>query len=232
VREADLAAWKTWNKTHSDAAMSEVLRLVDPLIQKETNRWTGTLARPLLELEAKRLAVEAIQSFSPTGGAALGTHVVNRMKKLSRLSYSHQNIARIPEYKTLKFHSFNLANSALQDKFGRDPTDDELTDELGWPKSYLENYRKSFRKEFIESGETPPIFDAKSEDSGMVDFMFHDLTPIQKKIFQHTTGYAGMPVLNNPDLMKELKMTQGQLSYQKRRLVDHIALLTNEGTGG
>jgi len=230
MREADFEAWKTWKSSPTDFNLQQILNRLDPLIQSEVNRWSGALARPLLEIEAKRLAVEAIQSFSPTGGAALGTHIMNRLKKLSRISYTHQNIARIPEYQTLKFHTFNVAKSSLEDQLGRQPTTDELSDNLGWSQSYIERFQKSMRKEFIESGEPVPMFtDSQQNDGGMVDFVFNDLSPVQKKLFEHTTGYGGAKVLDNPGIMKKLKLTQGQLSYQKRLLVNHIEKATGGG---
>ncbi len=48
-------------------------------------------------------------------------------------------------------------------------------------------------------------------------------------IFEHTTGYGGAPLLRNPQLMTKMKMTQGQLSYQKRLLVNQIQKLTGGG---
>ncbi len=232
MREGDFEAWKAWRASPTDQNMQAILRNLDPLIQSEVNRWSGALARPLLEIEAKRLAVEAIQSFNPNAGAALGTHVTNRLKKLSRISYTHQNIARIPEYQTLKFHTFNVARSALEDQLGREPTADELSDQLGWSQSYLDRFRRSMRKEFVESGEPVPIFNQTSKnDGGLVDFVYSDLSPLHKKLFQHTTGFGGSKVLDNPALMKKLKMTQGQLSYQKRLLVDHLEKVTGGGIG-
>ena len=228
-KEKDMQLWKTWKKTPTDPNAEALLNQMNPLIQKEVNRWSGTLARPALELEAKRLAMEAFHSYRPTGGAALGTHVTNRLRKLSRLPYTHQNVARMPEYQTLKFHTHNIAKSALEEKYGRAPTVDELSKQLGWPKPYLETFQRSLRQEYIESGTPAPMFDIDSGEAGTVDFVYNDLSPVQKTIFEHTTGYGGARVLRNPQMMKKLKMTQGQLSYQKRLLVNKIGKLTGGG---
>jgi len=228
-KEQDIHAWQQWKKRPTPMNMGVVLHQVNPLIQKEVNRWSGTLARPALELEGKRLAAEAVQSYNPRGGAALSTHVANRLKKLSRLSYAHQNVARMPEYQTLKFHTYQSGKTALEERLGREPTVDELSSELGWPKPYLGNFQRSIRRELVESGEVPPIFDTDSGESGMVDLVYNDLSPQQKSIFEHTTGYGGAQVMRNPQLMKKLKMTQGQLSYQKRLLVDRVGNLTGGG---
>jgi hypothetical protein len=228
-KEKDIQLWKAWKQTPTDYNAEALLNQMNPIIQKEVNRWSGTLARPALELEAKRLAMEAFHSYRPTGGAALGTHVTNRLRKLSRLPYTHQNVARMPEYQTLKFHTHNIAKSALEEKLGREPTVDELSRQLGWPKPYLTTFQRSLRQEFIESGTPAPMFDIDSGDAGTVDFVYNDLSPTQKRIFEHTTGYGGAPVLKNPQMMKKLDMTQGQLSYQKRLLVNKIGKLTGGG---
>lgn len=219
-QEADTQAWRAWRRQQNSTTLQGVLDRLNPLIQSEVNRWSGTLARPALEIEAKRLAVEAIQSFSPEGGASLATHVTNRLKKLSRLLYTHQNIARIPEYQTLKYHTYASASAALQDKLGREPTHSELADALGWSKSGLKTFQSSLRREFVESGDTPPFFDQEEGEGGMIDYVYHDLSPVQKQIFEYTTGYGGKKPLSNPEITKKLKMTQGQLSYQKRLITN------------
>jgi hypothetical protein len=229
TKEDDLAAWKKWNSSQNMSDLQSVLKRLDPIVHKEVNRWQGTLARPLLELEAKRLAIHGIRTYRPTAGAALSTHVTNQLKKLSRISYTHQNIARIPEYQTLKFHTFNNAQKALEDKLGRDPTAAELSGELGWSRPYLSRFQRSFRREFVESGTPAPIFDSVTDDAGLIDFVYHDMSPQQKSLFEHTTGYGGAEVMSNPKLMKKLHVTQGQLSYQKRLLADHISALTDGG---
>src|SRR5271170_6567463 len=152
-QQSDHAAWETWKKSPTDANASALLTQVSPLIHREANKWAGTLARPLLEAEGKRLAMEAFHSYDPSKGAALGTHVVNQLQRMSRLSYANQNVARLPENKMLLYHSFNLAHSELADEHGRAPTVDELADHLGWPIHKVEEYRTSIgRKELLESG--------------------------------------------------------------------------------
>lgn len=230
-REEDLRTWTAWQGNPNKRNMGVVLKQLNPLIQKEVNRWSGnySLARPLLELEANRLASEAVNTYSPQRGAALATHVTNRLKKLSRLPYTHQNLARLPEHQTLKFHSFHSAKAELEDKLGREPTSSELTDELGWTRSYMSRFQKGMRKEFLESGDPVAIFDSTSDDSQTIDFIYNDMSPMQQKLFEHTTGYGGMPTLTNPQLMRKLKLSQGQLSYQKRLLVNKISDLTGGG---
>ena len=151
------------------------------------------------------------------------------MKKLHRLVTTYRSAARTPEYQALQYNSFRNAELGLEERLGRPPTADELTDELGWSKPYLSKFQKTMRSEYVESGGQIPIFDQTSDDAKMIDFIYNDLEPTQKFIFQHTTGYAGSPVLTNKQLMKKTKLTQGQLSYQKRLLVNKISDVTGGG---
>jgi DNA-directed RNA polymerase specialized sigma subunit len=226
-QQSDMDAWKTWKDKPTDAHASALLGQVSPLIHREVNKWSGTLARPLLETEGKRLAMEAFHSYDPNKGAALGTHVVNQLQRMSRLSYANQNVARLPENKMLLYHSYNVAHSDLADAHGRAPTTDELSDHLGWPVHRVEEYRKSIgRKELLESGglfETGDagLYDADKQDH-VVDFIHHGLAPQQKAIFEHLTGYGGATQLSNTEIQKKLNMTQGQYSYAKAKLIEHV----------
>lgn len=224
---SDLDAWKTWKAKPTDTHASALLAQVSPLIHREVNKWSGTLARPLLETEGKQLAMQAFHSYDPNKGAALGTHVVNSLQRMSRLSYTNQNIARLPENKMLLFHSYHVANSELADALGRAPTTDELADRLGWPIHKVEEYRTSIgRKELLESGGLfesgdAGLYDADKQEH-VVDFIHHDLTPQHKAIFEHLTGYGGAEQLSNQEIQKKLGLTQGQYSYAKAKLIEHV----------
>lgn len=234
--EQDFALWQKWRKDPTGANLSTLLRQVNPLVQKEVGKWQGTLARPLLETEGKRLAVEAFRSYDPTKGAGIGTHVSNHLLKMSRLSYANQNVARLPENKMLMFHTYQLGHSELKDQFGREPTADELADHLGWSIPHLTDFRRQIgQRELLESGGTATgegnagsLFDADESDY-TVDFIHHDLAPRQKLIFEHLTGYGGAPILSNTEIQKKLKMTQGVYSYEKKKLVDRIDKITSGG---
>jgi DNA-directed RNA polymerase specialized sigma subunit len=227
-KDKDIELWKAYKANPGPMTLEPLMKQLDPLLQAEVNRWSGALARQVLESKARKLALEAIKSYNPNMGAALGTHVVNRLKKLSRSVYTHQDAVRIPEYKKLKVHSYLRGQSELMDQFGRDPTNQELSDHLGWAPKTVSDVQRTMRPELIQSEdvgggmfERQSVWGSDSED-GMVDMIYYDLDPIDKLIFEHSTGYSGKPVLNNTELMRKTGLTQGQLSYRKRKIVDKI----------
>jgi hypothetical protein len=195
------------------------------------NRWAGSLARPTLETKATALAVKAIKDYNPAMGAALSTHVTNRLQKLSRTVYTHTQAARLPEHKALAMTSFNAAHEMLNSELGRSPTVLELSEHLGWSRSRTGEFQKAFqRKELLTSGEFRPASFAVNDyqQDPMVDFVYYDMSPTNQKLFEHITGYGGAKVMSNRDLMKKFKLTQGQLSYRKRKLIDLVKDATKE----
>ena len=230
--DQDLALWRVWKQNPTPTNASALLKQVDPLIQREASKWSGTLARPLLETEGKRLAMLAFQNYDPNMGAALGTHVVNQLQKMSRLSYANQNAARLPENKMLMYHSYHLGHSTLADQLGRAPASDELADHLGWSLKHVETFRREIgRGELLESGghgDVSGSLATPEEADHTVDFIHHGLPGPQKLIFEHLTGYGGAEVLSHRQIQKKLGLSQGQYSYTKKKLIDHVGSVTGK----
>lgn len=220
VKSKDLELWATWKRTQNPADLQHLLNQMEPIIAREVNRWANSTSRSLLESEGKRLAVEAFKTYDPKAGTALSTYVASRLPKLSRMVYANMNAARMSETQAMLFHTYNTATNELRDTLGREPSHDELSDHLGWsPKKLTEFKRQARRKEFVESEEHPENDDT---DDHLVDFIYHDLPPQQKKIFEYTTGYGGARKKTGKEIMDELHLTQGQLSYQKNLIVQAV----------
>lgn len=220
-QQDDLELWKEWKKTKSPLTLEHLLTKLAPLIHREVTKWGMAVPRVALESKARMLVIDALESYDPNRGAALGTHVTNRLRKLSRSVYPYQNVARLPENKQLLYNTFQVAQNHLYDQHGRDPTVEEMADELGWTKKRVASFQQAFdRRELVES-EGAYIEDDPAT-SGVVDFYYFGLAPDDKRLFEDITGYAGKRVLSNQELMTKYKLTQGQLSYKKRRFVDQL----------
>lgn len=220
VKTRDMELWQTWKRTQSPYDLQALLNQMEPIIAREVNRWSNSMSRSLLESEGKRLAVEAFRTYDPKAGTALSTYVASRLPKLSRIVYANMNAARMSETQAMLFHTYNTGANELRDTLGREPSHDELADHLGWSAKKLTAFKtQSRRKEFVESEEHP---EDDSADDHLIDFIYHDLTPQQKKIFEYSTGYGGAPRKSGKQIMDELHLTQGQLSYQKNLIVQAV----------
>lgn len=227
-QQEDLEAWRMWRASGSTRDLEELLNRLEPLIQREVQKWGSTVPAAALSARARLLTVDALRKYDPNMGAAVGTHVASQIRKLSRHVYPYQNVARLPENKQLSYNTYQVAQQRLTDNMGREPTSDELSDELGWTPKKVGDFRKAFGlQEFVES--QGAYFDAGQSPDMMVDFYYHGLAPQDKLLFEDITGYGGKSSMNNTKLMRKHKLTQGQLSYRKRKFIADIKKIKQGG---
>lgn len=217
-QQQDLELWREWRKTNDPNTLKKLLGRLQPLIHREVSKWDNTVPPATLESKGRQLTVEALQSYNPNMGAAIGTHVTARLRKLSRHVYPHMNVARLPENKQLMYNTVSVAQNNLYDSLGRDATVSELADELKWTPKKVSDFQTAFgRRELVES--EGAFLDTDTEDTTLTDFYYHGLPPDDQRLFEDITGYGGSKPQNNTQLQKKYNLTQGQLSYKKRKFV-------------
>jgi DNA-directed RNA polymerase specialized sigma subunit len=218
TKNRDLELWRQWKRTQSPADLEALIKQMWPVIRRETMRWSAIVPQTMLENEAKLLAIKAFQTYSPTAGASLSTHLTNQLQKLSRTAYARQSTLGVPEQKRLLFNNYNRAYRELEDLHGRPPSLNDIADYMRVPPSKLREVVDLVgKKEFMESGEGP-TFIQYMDDPEVVHLAYHDMTPIQKKIFEMRTGYGGSAVKSGKEIMRATGLTQGQLSYQLNQI--------------
>lgn len=224
----DLELWRRWQQNPGDHTLAPLMKQIHPVVQNEVNKWKGVLAEPLLYGRAQVLARKSLDTYDPNRGTQLATHVINGLRKLSRITYSNQNVARLSENKTLKFNTFRQARDRLDDALGRPASVDELADELCWTPAAVAQFRiQTSHQELLEGGghgdpEAVPS-DQRAGDDYLIDFIHHDLPTQQKVIFEHLTGYGGATRLTPAQLAKKLSMSGAQLAYQRRLITDRVS---------
>lgn len=227
-QQQDLELWRKWRKTNQSTDLEALLARLQPLIHREVSKWQAAVPAAALESKGRQLAAEALKTYDPNRGAAIGTHITSRLRKLSRHVYPYQNVARLPENKQLMFNTFNVAQNQLVDTLGREPTTEEMADNLKWTPRKVADFQKSFgRRELVESeGVT---MEGSESQSILTDFYYHGLPPDDKRIFEDITGYGGKTPQSNTQLRRKYKLSQGQLSYKKRKFVEDIQKIQSGG---
>ena len=230
-KDQDLELWQQYKTTKSPMALSALLKRMDPVIQSSVNKWSGAISRDVLLNEAKLLAVKAFDTYDPKKGTALATHLVTNLAPISRTVYTYQNTARMPENVTLKLHTYHTAVEHLKALHGREPSTDELHQELGWSAAEINRLRNYQRADLIESGPAVKgemFFNTKDDDDeDLLAAVFFDLLPDEKRLMEMVTGYNGHPKLDNQKIMQATGMSQAQLSYKKTQLTNKISALLN-----
>lgn len=224
-RDQDLQLWRGYKTSRLPAARDALLKRFDGVLQSQVNKWAGPVPRQALLNEARLLALKAFDSFDPAKGTALSTHVVNSLQPISRMVYTYQNTARLPENLALKVSAYTSAVEELKSRHGREPTTDELHNELGWPAPEITRLRDYNHRDLLESGpEVSGDFfgDHADDDDVVLGGIYYELLPDEKRLFEYATGYNGAPKLGNREIMERLGLSQARLSYRKTLLARKI----------
>jgi DNA-directed RNA polymerase specialized sigma subunit len=77
AKQKDIIAFNNWKETGSQEALGALMKQLHPVIYSQVERVSGTLPKAALSAEAKKWTFKAIESYDPTRGASLSTHVLN-----------------------------------------------------------------------------------------------------------------------------------------------------------
>lgn len=222
-RQKDQDLYDHWKQTGSKQSLGLLIDQLSPVIYSEVRSASGSLPTAALAAEAKKWAFKAIQSYDPSKGTAISTHVMNYLPKVRRLNYRFQNAVRLPENMQLKFHEFNRAVMDLTDQLNRDPTEGELAEKLGWSKPHVIKFKNSLYADLIESSSAKPAEFAQFNDNAiLMQHLMAQLTTDEKFILENTK------VLSSTEIANKLKININRLNYLKSKLTQKIKKLQQE----
>jgi DNA-directed RNA polymerase specialized sigma subunit len=207
-----------WQTEPTPSNMSGVLRSLDPAITRELQRYDGP--REVLKTRARLLAAQAVKTYDPTQGAALGSWVVTNMKPLSRYA-GNISIARTPEVSRQRAAELSTYSKDFEMQHGREPSDDELADESGMSKLQVTKLRHRVPRVRSESAHMDaggPDFDTDlpAETGGIpvsysFDVVYKGLNPREKAIADMKTGRKGK-ALSNQEIARRLGVSAPYIS--------------------
>ena len=233
-RDRDTELWRRWKTSRSPEDLRVLSKSMEPVIYAETQRWGGQIPDYALRANANLYMLKAFETYDPNSGAALSTHVINHLRKLSREVYKNQDIVRMPENMKIESTTIFRAKQELSGQLGRDPTNEELADHLGWSLSRISRVERSQIGEFVGSrDEGQDIFAEAGSGTGhtaRVDFAYSAMSPVQKQVFSALTGYGGAKVLSRDELVRTLGpgMTPDRL---RTIIADVQRITTSAGVG-
>lgn len=193
------------------------------LIESEAAKYAKFVPLHVVTAEAYRLAQDAAKTFNPSSGNKFSTHLVNSLKKLSRLSTKYGGILRVPENKQFKIQKLNQAEEELRNELGRPPTLAELSQATGMSLSELNGLKQVRKKEVnVTNLAYSPVF-IENDNDDWVHFVYHDLPQRDKVIMEHKTGFGGKKILSNDELAKMLNTSPSTISNRVKLITDRIA---------
>lgn len=223
VKRKDQELYDEWKRTGNKQALGALVNQLSPLIYSEVQRQSGTLPNQALSAEAKKWAIRAISNYDPKHGASISTHVTGYLRKVRRMNYKFQNAARLPENMQLNFKLWDKALQDLSDKLNREPTDEEMANELGWNKGQVVKYRGSLYEDLIESATARPFETVRfNENKILLDHIMTQLTPEDKIIWENSKQ------MSSEELAKKLGVNINRLNYLKAKLKAKVQKIKQE----
>lgn len=195
----------------------------DRLIRSEAAKYSSHVPVAPVLADAYKLARKAAETYDPSTGNNFSTHLVNSLKKLSRISTTYGNMLRLPENKQFALQKLNKADEELRGELGREPTTSELSEHTGMHEKKVVKILKGRHKEVNVANllVTPTFVDSQNDE--WVQFVYHSLPQEDKLIMEYATGMSGRPVLSKEDIAKKLGRPYPTVCARLRLISDELA---------
>jgi DNA-directed RNA polymerase specialized sigma subunit len=214
-RQDELAHLERWRASQDPEHLAPLLRAYEPVIAQKIRQWKApAVPEPAFRAELQKHMIKAFQTFDPSKGAQLPTHVENNMKKALRYNNKYQNVAYIPEGQTKFIGQIQRAQNTLTQDLGRDPTHDEIADHIGMPVKQVSKIMTNMRRDVPASAfETDPAETEMHRDQEVLDLLPYNLTNDEKRVFNHIFGREGAPQISSTNaLAAALSKSPSQIS--------------------
>lgn len=224
MKNDEYLLWKQWFVTKDPEKLNQLYNSFQPLIKNAVNRFKNApVPVEAVEMEAKKLFLHGLKTYDPQR-AKLNTHLTNQLKPLYRYVAQNQNIGYIPEVRIRKIGAFNVANEELGNKFGRPPTAMEISNKMGIDISEVSRLQHELRGELIESyDDFSTVFQKPDSKKDILFYVYHELSPSQKLVFEHLTGLTGRKqIKKSTNIAKELNMPIAEVRKLKKQIADKL----------
>lgn len=223
-KKRDLDNLTLWQKTRDPQHLEPLVTSFEPvLVQKMRQYKAPAIPEAAFKAELTKHLIGALDSYDPNRGAALGTHVENRMRKAMRYNARYQNVAHIPEGQIDQIAPIQQTQQHLYDQFGRAPTAEEVAMHMGKSTRVVQRVLQSQRKDIPASSlENDPQSHALSRDAEVLSLLPHSLKDDrERQVFHHLYG----DLKENPPkslgvLAKQLGLSNTQISRIHSSILD------------
>lgn len=217
--------YHAWKADPSPQNADNLLKTIQPVIQKGLKSYArGSQASPTLLTQAKLTALNSLKRYDPMQ-SKLQTYLLYQLQSLQRAAAKEERIISVPEQLLLDSKHLYDTTNLLRDELGREPSDAELSDHLGISTKRIK-YVRSLRQPIASStfaarsgDDEESLFDpaVQSRDRGdaWLEFVYHDLDPTNQVIMEHALGLHGHKPLNNKEIARKLRISEGAVSQRK-----------------
>jgi DNA-directed RNA polymerase specialized sigma subunit len=235
-KEHELELLERWNQNgRKPEHLAPLLKLYDPIIGQKVRAWKPpNVPENAFKGELQKHIIKAFETYDPSRGAALNTHVEARLPKARRYANRYANLMYIPEEQSNKIGKINKAKEKLMEELGRAPTVDEIADHMGLsPKrvkvildaqKHVVPMGMSAGEENYDyaSGAEPTAHEFQDQQIAIAQNILPELFPDKPEmhtLFHYTFGTNDHPtILSTSVLAKKMGKSQSQISRMKTHM--------------
>lgn len=216
----------TWKRNPNPTNAQSFLTSVEPVLNKALKSYArGSALSPTLKNRAEQIALNASRNYDPLQ-SKLQTYLMYHLQGLQRATAQEERIISAPEQVLLDQKHVYDASNKLRDELGRDPSDMELADHMSIPIKRIQ-YIRQMRNPVAESvfsgrvGEDEsfaPAVRQTNNDAPWQEFVYHDLSPVEQLIMEHTLAMHGKPMLDGQALARRVGVSPGRISQIKAKI--------------
>lgn len=219
-----LNTWKNFSASPNPDDFGKLWDGLKPTVNHAMNKYglrSTNVPKAAVEGQAIVEFDKALKSYNPQSGAALSSWVFGRMRALQRYMREEQDIAHIPDNRAVEIGRLRERTLFLTDQLGRDPSTEELSDDLNIPIKKLGQLQRELRRDYMAENGLDAFTDvddmAELEDRARSLQM--DLSGEQQVILEHVMGLFGKQRLTIAQLAKKLNKTENQVRGEKNKVV-------------
>lgn len=212
--------WKQYQEGNRAAALP-FLTEMDKTMDQAIHQYAG--GDMAYKTQARLLALQAAQSFDPTAGANIRTHVYNNLKRLQRISAQRGNLTKIPEQAASQRNAVMKARRDYEIDHGEEPTTEELATMTGISRKRIDDlarYKPITPDSIVTSPEGDSLTPSREQHAmNLYDSYTYDgLDRIDKKIYEWSTGYGGSKIISQQEMAQKLGITPAAVSKRVKNL--------------
>lgn len=188
-----------WKVSQSKEHFQDIYNSMRPLIHDAAKKaaYGSNLPESAHRIYAAQAFMDALKTFNPASGAALGTHIYGSVQnKVKRLNYEYQNLGKMSEQRSVVVGRFQNEFESLKANLGREPSSAELADHMMLPMKQVVMMQKELRKDLAMEAGTEEVAHAEgSKEEEFLSYIYYELNPEEKVVYEYITGHFGKPKL-------------------------------------
>jgi len=216
--------YETWRSAPTPQNAEPFLNALQPEIDKALQNFGGKDPDEY-RTQAQLIALRAAENYDPQKGAGIRTHISNSLHKLTQVRQERMSVMHIPENVHAEKQHLQRKADEFKAEYDREPNLRELADLSGFSIRQIDRinrYGNSRTESSTESEKGDPMSQGRELKDMWLDYVYEELDPIDKKVYEWSTGYGGVEKIPKAEIAQRLKISAPAVSKRINKIVAKI----------